>query len=437
MSARRPSLRKAPRYHEPDWWLLTILLTLVMFGTVMVFSASFPRTASATGLARYSELIRQIAYVAVGGIGMLIAIRIDYHRYARFAFPALLATMLLLAALVFVPGVGTEIYGAKAWILLGPISFQPAEIAKLAMIVYMATWFAGKGARVRSFSYGLAQFSVLMGVLVGLLMLQPDLGTASLLVTVGVAMFFVAGADLFQFATFVILGSTSFLAMALSAPYRRDRLLVFLNPDSDIRNLGWQLFQARLALGSGGLFGVGLGASRQKFAWLPAANHDAIFAVIGEELGLAGGAFVLLLFVTFAWRGYSIARRAPDMLGTLMAVGITTWIIFQAAFNIGGVTLAIPFTGIPLPFISAGGTALAVAMASVGILINISRQTLSEAELAPNGAATNGAPPRSTRRAHPVPATSRGRARQAATPRGKAFGRAAPQHAETGGWERP
>jgi cell division protein FtsW len=439
MSARaQASLRKAPRYHEPDWWLLSILLTLVMFGTVMVFSASFPQTAAATGLARYSELIRQLAYAAVGGLGMLAAIRIDYHRYARFAFPALLATMLLLAALVFVPGVGTEIYGAKAWILVGPVSFQPAEVAKLVMILYMATWFAGKGARVRSFSYGLVQFSVLMGILVGLLMLQPDLGTATLLVTVGVAMFFVAGAAPLQFAAFIILGSASFLALALSASYRRDRLLVFLNPDSDIRNLGWQLFQARLALGSGGLFGLGLGASRQKFSWLPAAEHDAIFAVIGEELGLAGCAFVLLLFVAFAWRGYQIARRAPDTLGTLIAVGITTWVIFQAAFNIGGVTLAIPFTGIPLPFISSGGTALAVAMTSAGILINISRQTLSSAELSPRRATTT-APPRPPRRAHPVPATSRARARtraqQAATPRSQPFGRAAPQRAERGGWE--
>lgn len=438
MSAQaRTSLRKAPRYHEPDWWLLSILLTLVMFGTVMVFSASFPQSAASTGLARYSELIRQIVYAAVGGLGMLIAIRIDYHRYARFAFPALVSIMLLLAALVFVPGVGTEIYGAKAWILLGPVSFQPAEVAKLVMIVYMATWFAGKGARVRSFSYGLVQFSVLMGLLVGLLMLQPDLGTATLLVTVGVAMFFVAGAELIQFATFIILGSTSFLAMALSAPYRRDRLLVFLNPDSDIRNLGWQLFQARLALGSGGLFGLGLGASRQKFSWLPAADHDAIFAVIGEELGLIGCGFVLLMFVAFAWRGYKIAMRAPDQLGTLMAVGITTWVIFQAAFNIGGVTLAIPFTGIPLPFISAGGTALAVAMTSVGILINISRQTLSIAELAPRRSPSVDAPPPSTRRAHHAPATNRARTRaqQAAAPRGQAFGRAAPQRAETRGWD--
>jgi cell division protein FtsW len=392
-----------------------MLLTLVMIGTVMIFSASFPDTAGSTGIARYSALTRQLAYVGIGAIGLLVAMRIDYHRYTDIAFPALLAIMLLLAALVFVPGLGTEVYGAKSWVFVGPISFQPSELAKPVMIVYMATWFAGKGARVRTFSYGLVQFSVLMGALVGLLMLEPDLGTATLLVTVGVAMFFVAGAEALQFATFMILGSMSFLLMALSAPYRRDRLLVFLNPDTDIRNLGWQLFQARLALGSGGLLGLGLGASRQKFNWLPAAHHDAIFAVIGEELGLVGCAVVLALFVGFAWRGYQIALRAPDAFGTLIAVGITTWIIFQAAFNIGGITLAIPFTGIPLPFISAGGTALVVAMTSVGMLINISRQTLSRAELQPHDGRAVSAPARPIpRRAVHSNAPAR---RQRSTPR--------------------
>jgi cell division protein FtsW len=382
-AARAAGLRRGPRYHDPDWWLLAVLLTLVTFGTVMIFSASFPDTAPLSGMGRYSVLVRQLAYVAVGLVGMLVAMRVDYHRYRGLAFPMMVAMLLLLAALIVVPGLGTETYGARSWIYLGPLSFQPSELAKLVLILYMAGWLSSKGARVRHFSYGLVQFSVIMGVLVGLVMLQPDLGTATLLVTIGVAMFFVAGADLVQFASFMVLGSSTFLMLALSASYRRDRLFVFLNPDADIRNLGWQLFQARLALGTGGLFGVGLGASRQKFTWLPMAHNDAIFAVIGEELGLIGCGFVLLLFIAVGYRGYRIAMRAPDSFGTLIAVGITTWIIFQAAYNIGGITLAIPFTGIPLPFISAGGTALAVAMTAVGVLLNISRQTLSQPELAP------------------------------------------------------
>ncbi len=358
----------------PDGWLLAIVLTLVVFGTVMIFSASFPQTADLAGTARFEPLIRQIMYMLIGLAGMFVAMQIDYHRYARWAFPAMLAIMLLLLALIIVPGLGTTTYGAKSWIYIGSISFQPSELAKPVLIMYMATWLTGKRERVRSVTYGLLQFGVLMGVLVWLLMLEPDLGTSVLLVTIGAAMFFVSGAQIVQFVGTLLIGGAAFMALALSASYRRDRLLVFLNPDGDLRNLGWQLFQARLALGSGGLLGLGLGASRQKFSWLPAAHHDAIFAVIGEELGLVGCALVLLLFVAFAWRGYTIARNSRDSLGYLVAVGITTWIIFQAAFNIGGVTLAVPFTGIPLPFVSAGGTALVVTLTSVGVLLNVSRQ---------------------------------------------------------------
>jgi cell division protein FtsW len=396
--------RAQPRYHDPDWWLLSILLTLVMFGTVMVFSASFPAVAAAEGVDRYGILIRQLVYVLAGCIGLFVAMRIDYHRYHQYAIWLMAGVLVLLAALILVPGLGTSVYGAKRWITFGSLSIQPSEIAKPVMILYMASWLSSKGARVKTFSYGLVQFSVVMGLLVGLVMLEPDLGTSTLLVTIGVAMFFVAGADLVQFTSFMILGATSFLTMALSASYRRERIFVFLNPDSDLRNLGWQLYQARLALGSGGLFGLGLGASRQKFTWLPAAHNDAIFAVVGEELGLIGCSFVVLLFCAVGYRGYRIAMRAPDAFGTLIAVGITTWIIFQAAFNIGGITLAIPFTGIPLPFISAGGTSLVVAMTAVGLLLNVSRQTLSNPELSPKTAMRNGRPSGSRKRVAARPA---------------------------------
>ncbi|HEX2282836.1 MAG TPA: putative lipid II flippase FtsW [Thermomicrobiales bacterium] len=372
--------RKAPTraktiYHEPDWWLLATLTTLVMFGLVMVYSSSFGLAISEGG-SRYEYLIRQAIYTAIGTVGLLVAMRIDYHRMRDLAFPAMIATLGVLAALVFVPGVGTEIYGAKSWIFVGPVSIQPSEAAKLALVLYLASWLCGKGTRVRSFSYGMVQFAIVMGLLIGLVMLQPDLGTSILLATVGMAMFFVAGANLVQFVSSVLAGGSIFLALALSASYRRDRLLLFLDPESDLRNLGWQLFQARLALGSGGLFGLGLGASRQKFSWLPAPHNDAIFAVIGEELGLVGCFFLLMLFGALGIRGYRIAKRAPDAFGALIAVGITTWLIFQAMFNIGGVVTAIPFTGIPMPFVSYGGSSLIVAMTAMGVLLNVSRQTV-------------------------------------------------------------
>jgi cell division protein FtsW len=395
MKLRRPPessrLRLAPRYHEPDWWLLAVLLALVMFGTVMIYSASMPAAADG-GSSAFGQLAQQCLFAGVGLVGLLLAMRIDYHRYAPFAFPAMLAVLALLAAIVVVPGLGTSVYGAKRWIMVGPLSIQPSELAKPILILYMATWLVSKRERVRSFTYGVAQFAVIIGLLVGLVMLQPDLGTSALLTTVGVAMFFVAGAEIVQFGSSVLVGATVLLTLALSASYRRERLLVFLNPDADVRNLGWQLYQARLAMGSGGLLGLGLGASRSKFTWLPAAHNDAIFAVVGEELGLAGCAAVLLLFGVLGYRGYRAALRAPDALGALLAVGITTWLIFQAAYNIGGITLAIPFTGIPLPFISSGGTSLVVGMTSVGVLLNITRQTVSAAELEPRVATDDAEP---------------------------------------------
>lgn len=372
---RKPRTRTGPVYHDPDWWLLAILVTLVMFGMVMVYSSSFG-LAIAEGGTPHGYLVRQGIYATIGLIGLIIAMRVDYHWLRRWAFPGIVLAVVVLAALVFVPGIGTEIYGAKRWIFVGPISIQPSELAKLALVIYLASWLSGKGARVRSFSYGMVQFAVVMGLLIGLVMLEPDLGTSILLATVGLSMFFVAGANLVQFASSILVGATMFLTLALSADYRRERLLVFLDPESDLRNLGWQLFQARLALGSGGLFGLGLGASRQKFTWLPAPHNDAIFAIIGEELGLAGCFFLLMLFCALGIRGYRIARKAPDAFGALIAVGITTWLIFQAMFNIGGVVTAIPFTGIPMPFISYGGSSLIVAMIAVGILLNISRQTV-------------------------------------------------------------
>ncbi len=383
---RKLPTRAKPLYHEPDWWLLATLMTLVMFGMVMVYSASFG-VAIAEGGTPYSYLIRQVIYTFIGLVGMFVAMAVNYNRLRDHAGKGMLAILLLLAALVFVPGLGTEINGAKAWIYIGPVSFQPSEIAKLALVIYMASWLSGKGAKVRSFSYGMVQFAVVMMTMIGLIMLQPDLGTAILLATVGLAMFFVAGANLVQFATSLMAGGMMFLALALSASYRRERLLVFLDPESDLRNLGWQLFQARLALGSGGVFGLGLGASRQKFSWLPFPHHDAIFAIIGEELGLVGCVFVLMLFGSLAIRGYRIAMRAPDAFGTLVAVGITTWLIFQALFNIGGVVAAIPFTGITLPFISFGGSSLIMCMTAVGVLLNISRQTRQVAESAQEAAA--------------------------------------------------
>jgi cell division protein FtsW len=399
------------RLHEPDLWLLATLLVLAMFGTVMVFSASFALGVRQPGSNGYSYLIRHLLWLSVGLVGMTVAYLIDYRVWRRVSLLGMVLALALLA-LVLVPGLGVEIWGAQRWIHIGPLSIQPAELAKLALVVYLADWLAQKGVRIRQFSYGLVPFTLLIGLLVGLVMLQPDLGSSAVLAAIGISMFFVAGAPLFQFALLLVSGGAAFLMLALSAPYRRDRLLLFLSPDRDLLDpeskllgLGWQIAQARLAFGSGGLFGVGLGASRQKFLWLFAAHSDAIFAVIGEELGLVGCLFVIGLFLFLAWRGYRIARKAPDSFGSLLAVGITTWVIAQAAMNIGGITSTIPFTGIPLPFLSYGGSSLAVTLTAMGILLNISRATVRAREFEPGERAAapqpEGFPPRVQARPEP------------------------------------
>jgi cell division protein FtsW len=369
---RRSPLRTGPVYHEPDWWLLAIVLTLVMFGAVMIFSATTGMAAGAS-VGGNPYLVRQLIFVVAGFVGLVVAMHFDYHRYRLLALPGMVVvTGLLVAVLV----VGQEVNGAQAWFDLGPIQFQPSELAKPVIIAYLAGWLCTRGAQVQSFSYGLLQFVLVMGVVIGLVMLEPDLGTAILLTTVGLSIFFVGGAQLVHFFGLLLAGGGAFLALALSEAYRRERLLAFLDPESNLQATGWHLLQARLAFGSGGLFGVGLGESRQKFTWLPAPHNDAIFAIIGEELGLVGCVFVLGLFVLLGYRGYRIARRAPDQFGMLIGVGVTTWLIYQAVFNIGGITAAIPFTGITLPFVSYGGSSLVISMTAIGMLLNVSRQSV-------------------------------------------------------------
>ena len=370
------SVARSSAIRQPDYWLLTIILIMVMFGTVMVFSSSFAMGVREEGGDGYYFLTRHLIYLIAGLAGMLIAMSINYQFWKKLALPGLLLVMGMMVLMLIFPSIAPEAWGASRWIQIGPVAFQPSELAKLALVLYLASWLASKGPRIREVGYGLIPFTLLMGLLIGLVMTQPDLGTSLLLTAIGLSMFLVAGANLLHLSLLGVVGIIAFLTMALTASYRRDRIFIFLNPDSDLRNLGWQLAHAKLAIGSGGLFGVGLGASKQKFDWLPAAHNDAIFAVIAEELGLIGAGFVLMLFIALAWRGYRVAMRAPDAFGALVAVGIVTWMIFQAAINIGGITTTIPFTGIPIPFISYGGSSLVVSLTAMGILLNISRQTV-------------------------------------------------------------
>lgn len=364
-----PHRARARGLGPPDGVLIGTLVTLLFFGTLVQFSASYAVGIRDTGDGLYF-LRRQLMAAGFGLVALLVGASVDYRVWRRFSLPMMVATLLLLVAVL---PFGRTVFGARRWFDLGVIQIQPSEIMKFALVLYMADLLDRKGARVRHFVNSAVPFAIILSVTLFLVMLEPDLGTTTVIAITGIAVFLIAGADMRQIGLFLFTGIAAFAALALAAPYRRERLLLFLHPEQDLRDAGWQLWQARIALGNGGMFGLGLGASRQKFSWLPAAHTDAIFAVIGEELGLIGCALVLGLFALLAIRGYRAALRAPDRFGGIMATGITTWVVFQAVINIGGVTTAIPFTGVPLPFFSYGGSTLAVTMGAMGVLIGISR----------------------------------------------------------------
>ena len=360
-----------------DKWLLATVAALCAVGLIMVFSSSEVQGYIDHDNASY-YFQHQIIWLVIGAAAGLLALGFDYHRLRSLA-PVGAVIVVVLLVLVLVPHIGVVRNGARRWIGVGSVTFQPAEVAKIAAIVYLARWLEKSMERVRSVREGLVPFLLMLGLVVGLVLLEKDLGTSMILAVIAISMFLVAGARWKHLAG--VLGvAVALLAVLIKLePYRYSRMLSYLNPWSDALNTGFQGVQSVLALGSGGLFGVGLGNSIQKYQWLPEAHTDFIFAIIGEELGLIGTIAVLALFCFLAYRGYRAALRAPDTFGLLLATGITTWLIFQAFVNMAAVTLTLPTTGIPLPFISFGGSSLSVSLAAVGLLLNISAQGVKPA----------------------------------------------------------
>ena len=352
-----------------DAWLLIIVLTLLCIGIVMVYSASAFQAARDQGDASY-YFQRELMWTILGIVAMLLTLRVDYRQWRRFS---LIGMLIILPLLVIVLKFGVNVYGASRWLSLGSFfSFEPSELTKLMLALYIANWLARKGDQVGTFLYGLAPFIILVGIVLGLVLLENDLGTAIIIAGFATAMFFTAGANITQFLLAMACGGLIFLKEAFSS-YRFYRITGFINPFKDITSINLQLYQALLALGSGGWFGLGLGNSRQKTGYLPFPYTDSIFPIIGEELGFVGSAVIVILFLFLAFRGFRLARRTPDLYGALLATGITTWLVLQAIINIGANTGTIPYTGVPLPFISFGGSSLVVSLAAVGVLLNISR----------------------------------------------------------------
>jgi cell division protein FtsW len=352
-----------------DSWLLVIVLALLCVGLVMVYSASSFEAARYEGDAAY-YFQRELIWSILGITAMLVMMRIDYREWRRYS---LIGMIVVLPLLVIVLKFGSTVYGASRWIVLGSFfSIQPSELTKLVLALYIADWLARKGSQVGTFLYGLLPFVILVGVILGLILLENDLGTTIIIAGFATVMFFTAGANILQFVVALAGGSIAFVLEAFRG-YRYYRLLGFLNPFHDVTGINLQLYQGLLAFGSGGWFGLGLGASRQKTGYLPFPFSDSIFPVIGEELGFVACAIIVLLYLFLAFRGFRLARRTQDLYGALLATGITTWLVLQAIINIGANTGSIPYTGVPLPFISFGGSSLIVSLAAVGILLNISR----------------------------------------------------------------
>lgn len=364
-----------------DLALLVVVLALTLLGLAMVYSASGIGALDAVDDPRY-YLGWQSLWALIGLAGMLVAMRVDYHLYRHAAVPLLLLAVALLAV-VLVPGVGTNVNGAARWLRLGAVGLQPAELAKLALIVYLAAWLGGRRDRIASLSV-FVPFAIATSTIAGLVVAEPDFGTAVVILAIAMTMYFVAGARLRVFAALASLATTAALAVAIAEPYRVQRLVTFLDPWADPDRAGYQTIQSLYGLALGGLFGEGLGAGREKFGYLPFPYTDSIFAILGDELGLAGTLAVIVLFLVIAYRGVAIALRARDATGALLAAGVTTWLVLQAWINMSVVSSLLPMTGITLPFISYGGSSLFVGLIGVGILLNVGRQARSGAP-APHG----------------------------------------------------
>lgn len=379
-----------PKRGTPDFQLLILTLLLVGFGLIMVFSASSSLTLA---LEKYGNdplyfVKRQIVWVVLGTFVMFTAMNIHYSKFKKWYAPIFIVTLILLLAVAFTE----RINGAKSWLSIGKMGIQPTELAKISIILYLSALITKKGERLRDLRTGYIPVMVIVGIVAGLIMMQPDLGSCLILVATSGLVIYAGGASMKH-----ILGSVALLVLgvglvmgaktaidSLSAPsaetlaandYRKDRITAFLDPTQDASDSGYNIMQSLMALGEGGTTGSGFGQSVQKLHYLPYPYTDFIFAIIGEELGFVGTSIFILLYLYFIWRGIVIALRCTDPFGTLVGIGVMGLISIQAFVNIGGVTKTIPLTGVTLPFISYGGSSLVVSMLCMGIMLSISRET--------------------------------------------------------------
>jgi len=360
--------------HQPDYFLIFITFTLVLFGLVILSNPSIILSQDAFGESYYF-LKHQLFSVFLGLVLFFVCQRVYYKHWQKLAFFLVIFSIFLLI-LVFIPKIGYGYGHAKRWIALGPFSFQPFEVAKLAFILYLTALLSKKGKNNKQLiKESLAPFLVVMGAIGFLAILQPDFSALVILIVTTLAIYFLAGMNMSYLFGLGGLALIGFFVLIKTATYRVNRLTVFLHPEMDPQGIGYQINQALLAIGSGGLFGLGLGHSIQKWRYLPEPIGDSIFAIAAEELGLIGAGFLVILFILLAWRGFKIAKKSPDRFGYLLAGGIISLLFIQSFINIAAISGLIPLTGLPLPLISYGGSAMVFSLAGLGILVNISKYT--------------------------------------------------------------
>ncbi len=353
-----------------DYVLLSVVVMLLLIGLLMIWSITLPINAE-NGTDPFAHVVKQTLFAAIGLVFLLLGMQIDYHQWDRWAMLMFGITIPVLGVLLFTD----PVFGSKRWFnLLGEGTIQPAEVAKFTFIVYIAKWLSSKGSKLRELTYGLIPFALLVGFVDGLIVLQPNLSTAIIIGLCAVTMFFIAGADVIQFLLLIIAGGVAIFFVVTRIAYLSDRFASFgIDPFAATGSGAYHVVQMVIYLGSGGFFGRGIGMGIGKFGFVPTPQTDSIFALLGEEFGLVGTWGVLALYLALAYRGFRIATRAADPFGQLLATGITVWLTVQAFANIGVTTGSLPPTGVPLPFISYGGSALIAALGAVGVLLNISR----------------------------------------------------------------
>ncbi len=355
------------KIRRSDLTLIAAVIGLTFFGLFMVYEASSYVAFKEFG-DKYGYVKDQILWVILGFVALGFASFFDYHKYYNLSLPVLIASIVLLF-LVFIPGIGIKALGARRWIDLGFFVLQPSEFAKLSLTIYLSAWLSSK-EKGRFLA-----FLLLIGLVILLIMLQPDMGTGAIILGQALILYFLSGGSLFHVLSLLPIIGIGGLALIVIEPYRASRLSTFLNPAQGLETSSYHLRQILIALGSGGLFGVGIGNSLQKYAYLPEGTTDSIFAIIAEEIGFVGVLILIIFMLLVIYRGFNISTRAKDTFGKLLAGGITSFIAIQTIVNLGAQTALIPLTGVPLPFISYGGSALIINLVSIGILLNISKQS--------------------------------------------------------------